>query len=178
MLGTVLTIFEQCHEYGTEEQRRRRSAGGVERWRVDVPWYHSQRISKYVHVIFTSRYANIAKPMLTSLLTYVPTTAPTALSNGPTILECQIETITAIVSKLEQEEASSIEATHSAEVGWKDALAKVNDQTLFPFTSSWWTGGNIPGKQAENMNYIGGIDNYEKECLSTLDGWVGFEVKK
>lgn len=104
-------------------------------------------------------------------------TAPTALSNGPTILECQLDTIAAIITKLEKEGLNSIEATHSAEIGWKDMLSKMNEGTLFPFTSSWWTGGNIPGKKAENMTYIGGIDNYEKQCLATLDEWKGFEVK-
>ena len=48
--------------------------------------------------------------------------------------------------------------------------------TLFPLTSSWWTGGNIPGKKAEPLTYIGGIDNYEKQCRATMDGWQGFEV--
>ena len=102
--------------------------------------------------------------------------APTALSNGPTILEAQIDTITDMIAKLEKEGAKSIEPLHSAEVGWKDMLASMNEHTLFPLTSSWWNGGNIPGKKAENMTYVAGIDNYEKQCRETMDGWKGFEV--
>jgi hypothetical protein len=55
-------------------------------------------------------------------------------------------------------------------------IIKTNNMTLFPCTSSWWTGGNIPGKKAEPMTYIGGINNYEKQCRATMDGWKGFEV--
>jgi hypothetical protein len=70
----------------------------------------------------------------------------------------------------------SIEPTRAAEEEWKDLIKMMNDYTLFPETPSWWTGGNIPGKKAEPMTYIGGIDIYEKVCHEKLDGWKGFEV--
>jgi hypothetical protein len=91
-------------------------------------------------------------------------------------LECQVDFVVDTIAKLERENAKSIEPLHSAEVEWKNMITMMNDRTLFPFTSSWWTGGNIPGKKAEPMTYIGGIDNYEKQCRATMDGWKGFEV--
>jgi hypothetical protein len=48
--------------------------------------------------------------------------------------------------------------------------------TLYPFTNSWWNGSNIPGKKTQNMTYIGGIDNYEKQCREKMEGWKGFEI--
>lgn len=48
--------------------------------------------------------------------------------------------------------------------------------TLYPFTNSWWNTSNIPGKKAENHNYILGINNYEKTCREKMAGWQGFEV--
>lgn len=48
--------------------------------------------------------------------------------------------------------------------------------TLYPYTHSWWNGSNIPGKVAENMTYIAGIDNYEAKCREKMAGWKGFEV--
>jgi hypothetical protein len=48
--------------------------------------------------------------------------------------------------------------------------------TLFQYTDSWWNGSNIPGKKAENMTYIAGIDNYELECRAKMVGWKGFDV--
>ena len=80
------------------------------------------------------------------------------------------------IAKLESENAKSIEPLHQAEIQWKETINMMNNMTLFPFTSSWWTGGNIPGKKAEAMTYIGGIEMYEKQCRSAMDGWKGFEV--
>jgi hypothetical protein len=37
-------------------------------------------------------------------------------------------------------------------------------------------GANIPGKKSENMIYVGGINMYEKEIRSKMEGWQGFEV--
>ncbi len=54
----------------------------------------------------------------------------------------------------------------------------MTNMTLFPFTDSWWTGGNVPGKKTEAMTYIGGIDNYEKQCQAAIADWKGFEVIK
>ncbi|KXT09552.1 hypothetical protein AC579_238 [Pseudocercospora musae] len=108
-------------------------------------------------------------------MAYTPQ-APTALSNGPTIIECQVETIVDFIKKLEAEGAKSIEARQDAEAEWKQALNEMTKYTLFPFTDSWWNGSNIPGKKAENMSYIAGINMYEAQVRATMDGWKGFEV--
>ena len=60
--------------------------------------------------------------------------APTALSNGPTILEAQIETIVDMVAKLESENAKTIEPQRAAEVEWKETLKAMMDYTLIPYT--------------------------------------------
>ena len=102
--------------------------------------------------------------------------APTALSNGPTILECQVDFVVETIAKLEKEKAKSIEPTKSAEEEWKVMIQAMNEPTLFPLTSSWWTGGNIPGKKAESLTYVLGIEKYEAQCRETLTDWKGFEV--
>lgn len=102
--------------------------------------------------------------------------SPIPLSNGTTIIECQIETIMSMIEKLEKENAKTIEATHESEVKWKELCAEMAKPSLFPFTSSWWDGGNIPGKKAEGMMYVGGVQLYESQCRETLDGWKGFQV--
>ncbi|EME78106.1 uncharacterized protein MYCFIDRAFT_191354 [Pseudocercospora fijiensis CIRAD86] len=108
-------------------------------------------------------------------MAYTPQ-APTALSNGPTIIESQVETIVDFIKKLEAEGAKSIEPRREAEIAWKNSLNEMTKHTLFPFTDSWWNGSNIPGKKAENMSYIAGIDLYEAQVRATMDGWKGFEV--
>lgn len=50
-------------------------------------------------------------------MVYTPQ-APTALSNGPTIIEAQMETAVDMIKKLEEEKALSIEATKQAEAEW------------------------------------------------------------
>lgn len=77
--------------------------------------------------------------------------SPSALSNGTTLIEAQVETVVSIVEELEKQGAKSIEATHEAELQWKKGIEDVANMTLLPQTSSWWTGGNIPGKKAEGM---------------------------
>jgi len=102
--------------------------------------------------------------------------APTPLSNGPTIIEAQVETIAEMIAKLEHEKAQVIEAQRSAEEEWKGVLDEMIKYTLIPLTDSWWNASNIPGKKAENMTYVGGVDNYEKQCRATMEGWKGFDV--
>ncbi|KAK6364221.1 hypothetical protein LTS17_012392 [Exophiala oligosperma] len=102
--------------------------------------------------------------------------APTALSNGPTIIEMQCDFVVSMIEKLEESKAKSVEPTREAEDNWDDMIDKMNKPTLFPLTNSWWTGANIPGKKVQMLTHIGGIDNYELQCRDTLDGFKGFDV--
>jgi len=104
--------------------------------------------------------------------------SPTALSNGITIIECQCDVIIDMISRLEAVGAKSIEPKSSAQDQWSATIDAMNELTLYPFTSSWWDGGNIPGKKKQNMNYIGGIERYEKTCREMIEGWEGFDVVK
>ncbi|KAF1355492.1 hypothetical protein BDV97DRAFT_375221 [Delphinella strobiligena] len=90
--------------------------------------------------------------------------------------ECQVDFVVDAIAKLESENVKSIEPFHEAEVEWKDIITSSNDKTLFPFTSSWWTGGNVPGKKAESLNYVFGLESYERDCRKKMEGWKGFDV--
>jgi cation diffusion facilitator CzcD-associated flavoprotein CzcO len=102
--------------------------------------------------------------------------APTALSNAPTLIECQVDFICDTILALRQQGAKSIEATSEAEEQWKEGLEKMVEGTLYPYTSSWWNTSNVPGKKSEQQNYILGIKNYEKQVRETMEGWKGFDV--
>lgn len=56
-----------------------------------------------------------------------------------------------MIAKLEKEGVKSIEATHEAELEWKKGIEDVAQYLLMSKTSSWWNGGNVPGKKAESM---------------------------
>lgn len=151
----------------------------MERRSLDLLGHVGQRVPEHIHGLQPSRY--VLNPPLfrievIQLIRVCALIAPTALSNGPTILEAQVDFIVDAIAKLEEQHAKSIEPTQSAEKEWKTMIGAMNEKTLFPLTSSWWTGGNIPGKKAESLTYIGGINMYEKTCRETLDDWKGFHV--
>lgn len=75
-----------------------------------------------------------------------------------------------------RENIKSIEPQRSAEEQWKQAIQDANDKTLLPLTDSWYMGANIPGKKREQLNYLGGIKNYEHECRAALRDLNGFTV--
>lgn len=83
-----------------------------------------------------------------------------------------------MIAKLESEGAKSIDAKHEAQIEWKKMVEETANYTLIPQTTSWWNGGNIPGKKAEGMSYVMGIEVYEKQCRETMEGWKGFDVVK
>lgn len=117
--------------------------------------------------------------------------APTALSNGTSVIEVQCDFATAAIKKVldsEKEEGEeegrgrgrkikSVEPTHEAEDGWEAYVAAQNAPTLLPFTESWWTGANIPGKRSQMLTYLRGLNVYEEEIRAKLDGWEGFDVR-
>ncbi|KAF2791468.1 FAD/NAD(P)-binding domain-containing protein [Melanomma pulvis-pyrius CBS 109.77] len=100
---------------------------------------------------------------------------PTAFSNGPSCVECQGDWIVDAIKKLKEEDIKYIDVTKEAEEEWRRKVTEISDKTLFPGTSSWYMGANVPGKPREQLNYAGGIPLYEKECREALDnGFQGF----
>lgn len=102
--------------------------------------------------------------------------APTAFTNGPVFIESQVDMITDLLQKLRSEGIQSIEARRDAEVKWKQAIQDDNNKTLLPLTDSWYMGSNIPGKPREQLNYLGGIAQYEAECRKALATLEGFDI--
>ncbi len=92
-------------------------------------------------------------------------------------IETQVDIVIDLLTKLQREGIKSIEAERSAEVQWKQAIQDANDKTLMPLTDSWYMGANIPGKKREQLNYLGGIANYETECRKALESLEGFNVE-
>ncbi|KAF4828478.1 Baeyer-Villiger monooxygenase [Colletotrichum tropicale] len=89
--------------------------------------------------------------------------APTAFSNGPSCVETQGSWIVDAIVKIDGSGLRYIEPTPEAEKEWKDKVNALSDRTLHPLTDSWYMGANIPGKPREQLNYLGGLDFYERE---------------
>ena len=104
--------------------------------------------------------------------------APTAFSNGPTCVEIQGDFITEAIALMRAKDVKYIDATKEAAEEWRQKVTDLNDETLFPGTSSWYNGGNVPGKPREQLNYLGGIPKYDQELRGHLDGLKGFVLVK
>ena len=105
-------------------------------------------------------------------------TAPTALGNGPTIIETQIDIITDMLKQLREQGVDVIEPDAAAEKGWTEEIQAVAQMTLMPLANSWYMGANIPGKKREMLNYLKGLEEYERSCRGTLNNWEGFKTVK
>jgi hypothetical protein len=103
----------------------------------------------------------------------------------------------AIVS-IRKQNLRSVEPKVEAQEKWKADLNEMIKYTLFQHTGeapfpkknpgahaaekltrtqdSWWNTSNVPGRKAENQNYVLGIPTYENTCRESIDGWKGFEV--
>ena len=104
---------------------------------------------------------------------------PTAFSNGPSCVETQADWIIDAIQKMKKDGLKSVNATKDAEEAWRKKVTELSDKTLFPGTDSWYMGANIPGKPREQLNYAGGIPQYEKDIRESLENnWAGFETAK
>ena len=103
-------------------------------------------------------------------------TAPTALTNGTTLIEAQADLVTALIAQVEKRHAKSVEPTPEAETEWADLIAHALEPTLLSHTDSWWNRGNVAGKP-QPLLYIGGLDEYSKVCLDAIESGKGFEFK-
>lgn len=104
--------------------------------------------------------------------------ASTAFANGPTLIELQGDYIAKVIANMRKQGIKYIEPTKAAEDEWRKLVMDLDKQTLFPGTSSWYNGGNIPGKPREQLGYLGGIPEYNKVLNGSADGFNGFNVVK
>lgn len=66
--------------------------------------------------------------------------APSAYSNGPSILEPQIEWFINVMKKMRAEGATRIEPTREAELAWRDQVAYVHTFLASDKVNSRWNG--------------------------------------
>ncbi|KAH7378024.1 hypothetical protein BKA64DRAFT_766752 [Cadophora sp. MPI-SDFR-AT-0126] len=116
------------------------------------------------------------KYCLNIILTFLPNTAPSTLSNGPTLIESQADLVAEMIKTCENDNLTSVDATVEAAQEWIDAIDATTKQTLLALTKSWWTNSNVAGKKTEFLTYIGGIKAYEEQCGEKIVDWTGFNV--
>ncbi|KIV99317.1 hypothetical protein, variant [Verruconis gallopava] len=135
---------------------------------VDIKDIWSEEISSYLGMLIHG-FPN-------AFMVYSPQ-APTAFSNGPTILECQGDFVCDLIARAEAAGARTVEADKKAQDDWKNLIEYMCSTLLVRFTNSWWNGGNIYGKKTQMLTFPAGIDMYEKMCREKLDKWEGFIIE-
>jgi cyclohexanone monooxygenase len=90
-------------------------------------------------------------------------------------VEQHVDWIAGCIGHMRQEGLRAIEADEGAERAWTDHSAEVVSHTLYPRSSSWYFGSNIPGKPRRFGVYVGGFSNYRAQCEAVaLRGYEGF----
>ncbi|OAP63454.1 hypothetical protein AYL99_02681 [Fonsecaea erecta] len=126
----------------------------------------------------TYTYLGLTIPKMPNMFMVYSPQAPTSLSNGPPIIEMQIDWICAAIRKMKEEGIRYIDAKPEAAEKWREDIQKMNATTLYPETNSWYMGANIPGKPREQLIYLAGLDVYNKTTKEALKTWDGFDVVK
>ncbi|THZ99579.1 FAD/NAD(P)-binding domain-containing protein [Aureobasidium pullulans] len=121
-------------------------------------------------------HLGMTAPSLPNMFMVYSPQAPTALSNGTTTIEVQGDLVADMIKKMHEEGIETIEARPEAADKWAADIQEMNEQTLFPLTNSWYMGANIPGKKREQLDYLAGIETYERVCKEAIESWSGFEV--
>lgn len=121
-------------------------------------------------------YLGLMIPEMPNLFMVYGPQAPTAFSNGPPIIEIQVDIIAETIAKCQQDKISAIEAKEPAAEAWGDEVRTIGNKTLYPTADSWYMGANIPGKPREMLLYLGGVNVYAEKCRAALQSWEGFTV--
>ncbi|KAL1884899.1 hypothetical protein Plec18167_001555 [Paecilomyces lecythidis] len=105
--------------------------------------------------------------------------SPTAFANGPLISEIQAEWIIATMMYMRQHCYSKIDVKSEMEIEWARLTNEACYRSLLSHNkTSWYMGGNVPGKRREALNYIGGLPKYQEflgECMQSK--WSSFKLE-
>jgi cation diffusion facilitator CzcD-associated flavoprotein CzcO len=88
----------------------------------------------------TFTYMGLMIPKMPNLFMVYSPQAPTALANGPAIIEKQVDWIAEAVGKMREQGIESIDAEQSSAEDWRAKVQELSDMTLFKGTRSWYTG--------------------------------------
>lgn len=88
----------------------------------------------------TYTYMGLMIPRLPKIFMVYSPQAPTALANGPAIIEKQVDWIADAVGKMREQGIESIDAQESPAENWRAKVQELSDMTLFKGTKSWYTG--------------------------------------
>ncbi|KAL2787563.1 FAD/NAD(P)-binding domain-containing protein [Aspergillus keveii] len=105
--------------------------------------------------------------------------SPTAFANGPLISEIQADWIIRTMMHMREQGLSTVDVRPEVEGEWARLTDEACYRTLLSHNkTSWYMGGNVPGKRREALNYIGGLPKYQqflRQCVES--NWAAFEFR-
>ncbi|BBY43458.1 cyclohexanone monooxygenase [Mycolicibacterium celeriflavum] len=105
--------------------------------------------------------------------------SPAPASNFVTALEQHVEWIGDCIAYLRANGYRTIEALPDAQREWVEHTTSLVAPTVLahPTCSSWYNGGNVPGKKRMYMGYTAGIPEYRRRCDEVAEaGYTGFKL--
>ena len=124
-------------------------------------------------------YLGLAVAGFPNLFTIQGPGSPSAAANFVAAMEQNVEWIGACVSYLREHGFRTIEALPEAQQEWVEQATALVAATVLvhPSCSSWYNGGNVPGKKRMYMGYTAGIPEYRRRCDEIADaGYAGFKL--
>jgi len=102
---------------------------------------------------------------------------PAAFSNVLVSIEHQVDWIYGCIAALTTTGKQTIEPDPAAEEWWVEHVQAVADMTLFPVDSSFYNGGNVPGKHRMFLPFAGGFPAYSDKCQQVAtEEYTGFLI--
>ena len=124
-------------------------------------------------------YLGIGVAGFPNLFTIQGPGSPSATTNFVAALEQHVDWIGRCLDHLRERGITRIEATDDAQAEWADENAALVEGSLVldPSCSSWYNGGNVPGKRRMFLAYPAGIPEYRRRCDEIADvGYRGFRL--
>ncbi|MDY6996559.1 MAG: NAD(P)/FAD-dependent oxidoreductase [Actinomycetota bacterium] len=124
-------------------------------------------------------YLGLAVAGFPNLFTIQGPGSPSAAANFVAAMEQNVEWIGACVRYLREHGYRTIEALPEAQQEWVDEATAIVAPTVLvhPSCSSWYNGGNVPGKKRMYMGYTAGIPEYRRRCDEIAEaGYAGFKL--
>ncbi len=120
-------------------------------------------------------YLGLSVAGFPNLFTITGPQSPSVLTNMVLSIEQHVDWIADCIEHLRSRGLTAVEASEEAEDGWVQHALEVADLTLYPQTSSWYTGANVPGKPRVVLPYLGGLALYRERCDAVVAaGYEGF----
>ena len=127
---------------------------------MDIEGRNGVTLTSYWHDTGPMSYLGMAMPNVPNL--FMVLGPGSAFSNIPPAIETQVEWISDLIGRAEQDGSSSVEATPESAAEWRQTCDVLASYTLFPKTPSWIFGGNIPGKIQCAVFFFGGLGAYRE----------------